>query len=152
MKETISPTVYVDALISRSKMTPQNVIIDDIRMPEEIDRLREEYPDGLFVRVSRNIETTLTEAQRAHRSESQIDQCVVDYTLDNNRTIAETADDLSVLVNSLVVKRPQRFYIAGPLSIGDYQQNVERATRAFDLLVQLGHAAYCPHEIGRAHV
>lgn len=75
------------------------VIIPDTRFPNEIDVLREHYQKVDHIRVIRtDFESTLTEEQKNHPSETSLDNVLPDITIINNKT----EEDLRQLVKQYI--------------------------------------------------
>lgn len=75
------------------------VLIPDTRFPNEIDVLKENFKDVKHIRVTRpNFESTLTDEQKKHPSETALD----DYQSDIEVTNAGTIEDLKALVKEFV--------------------------------------------------
>ena len=75
------------------------VLIPDTRFPNEIDVLKENFNNVKHIRVARpNFESTLTDEQKKHPSETALDDSWPDVKVIN----AGTLDDLKVFVEEFV--------------------------------------------------
>ena len=83
----------VVALLKGIKTLYDYIIIPDVRFPNEIDRMRDNF-DCITVRVIRpNFDNGLTEEQRKHPSETALDNYPMEYELIND-------GDLEKLLNT----------------------------------------------------
>lgn len=74
----------VVALLKGIKTLYDYIIIPDVRFPNEIDRMRDNF-DCITVRVIRpNFDNGLTEEQRKHPSETALDNYPMEYELIND--------------------------------------------------------------------
>lgn len=91
-----SPDFWVDFIIS--VLTNFNeywdyVIIPDVRFPNELDKLIQHNFDVIHARVVRqNFESSLTEEQKNHSSETALDDVVPDAYINNCGTIDDLID------------------------------------------------------------
>lgn len=75
------------------------VIIPDCRFPNEINVLRDKGFDVTHIRVVRDgLESTLTAEQRAHSSETAMDDVEPDYYISNNGNIWDLHEKVSKFV------------------------------------------------------
>ncbi|MBR8661149.1 AAA family ATPase [Brevibacillus sp. NL20B1] len=97
------PDVWVNACMRHIQDTrdylvsPINVVITDLRFPNEYERLRAE--GFVIIRVNASLETRIqrmidagdafTAADLEHETERHIDTFAVDYEIDNNGSLAE---------------------------------------------------------------
>lgn len=74
-------------------------IIPDTRFPNEIDAMRQSFPDVTHVRVRRtDFSSPLTEEQQQHPSETALDDTEPDFWLENNGTIENLEEQISHFV------------------------------------------------------
>lgn len=96
------PDFWVDFVSSILKYFGENwdyVIIPDSRFPNEIDKLKADGFDVTHVRVIRdNFESTLTEEQKRHPSETALDDAAADFYIKNDGTL----EDLDVTISKWV--------------------------------------------------
>jgi hypothetical protein len=91
-----SPDFWVDFIIS--VLTNFNeywdyVIIPDVRFPNELDKLIQHNFDVIHARVVRqNFESSLTEEQKNHPSETALDNVIPDAYINNYGTIDDLTD------------------------------------------------------------
>ena len=98
------PNFWVDWLIQLLKLFPNEwdvVIIPDCRFPNEINDLKDAFAESVAVssiRVNRvNFESTLSEEQKQHISETALDEFKFDYIIENSSLI-----DLEAQVDGLI--------------------------------------------------
>ena len=67
------------------------IIISDVRLLDEITTLKEKYPNSVSIRVVRNnYENNLTEKQKNHLTETDLDQYTdFDYIVENDENLEE---------------------------------------------------------------
>lgn len=99
---------WVNFIIGILKMFPNSwdvVIIPDLRFPNELSRLREEYPgDVTHIRTnSKTYSAALTPAQMEHASERAMDNFKPDLAFDNNGTPNDLRRQLDAWVKSEVI-------------------------------------------------
>lgn len=148
LRETVSPDVYVKAALENCKSWSAAimVIVDDIRFPQEIEWLKENFARHAFFRLVREYESPLVGGESSHLSESFINELDVDYTVDNNRAPHDAASDIWKLLQHAYSLEQERFYVAGPLTGENIKQNIATASLVHEQLVdQFGHLAYTPH-------
>lgn len=64
------------------------IIVPDVRFHNELPRVRN-CPYGLHFRMVRDIDNGLSEEQKSHPSETELDSCAPDFWINNNRGMAE---------------------------------------------------------------
>lgn len=88
-----NPNIFVNILIEliRGVYTQYDfVIITDLRFTNELYAMKKVFPNSISVRVTRdNYVTDLTEVQQNHPSETQLDNEVFDFYVDNNKDIID---------------------------------------------------------------
>ena len=72
------------------------IIVDDARLPDEIDTLKEKYPDSVSIRIIRdNYDNGLTESQKIHITETGLDNYTnFDYIIKNDENIVKTVENI----------------------------------------------------------
>ena len=102
---TQNPDYWVDFIISILKMIGSEfdyVLIPDTRFPNEINKLKEAGFDVRTIRVIRpGFDNGLTDEQKAHISETALDNFNVDVTLYNNTTI----ENFEAILNLMLIAR-----------------------------------------------
>lgn len=96
------PDFWVNFLISIFDLFGDNwdcAIIPDCRFPNEVERLKEAGYVVKHIRVEREHESSLTNEQRSHPSETAMDAVVPDYTIYNNGTIDDLYNCIDVVVS-----------------------------------------------------
>lgn len=79
-----------------------HIIIPDCRFPNEIDVLKQAGFEVIHIRVVRpNFNTSLTDEQQQHPSETALDDVQPDYTIINDGTPEELAGKLSDIADQL---------------------------------------------------
>lgn len=83
-----NPSLWVDFVGTMLTYFHSNwdyVIIPDCRFPNEIEEMRKYFPSAMHIRVSReNFESSLTEEQKNHISETALDDYPVDWQFMND--------------------------------------------------------------------
>jgi hypothetical protein len=96
------PDYWVDFVVDIIKFFGENwdyVLIPDTRFPNEIDVLKENFSDVKYIRVTRpNFESTLTDEQKRHPSETALDDVWPDVKVINSGTI----DALKIFTKAFV--------------------------------------------------
>ena len=96
------PDYWVQFVVDMIELFGDNwdyVLIPDTRFPNEIDVLKQNFNNVKHIRVTRlNFESTLTDEQKKHPSETALD----DYQPDIKVTNAGTIEDLKALVKEFV--------------------------------------------------
>ena len=96
------PNYWVDFVVDIIKFFGENwdyVLIPDTRFPNEVDVLKENFNNVKHIRVTRpNFESTLTDEQKRHPSETALDDSWPDVKVPNVGTI----DDLKVFTKEFV--------------------------------------------------
>lgn len=96
------PDYWVEFIVDMIDLFGENwdyVIIPDTRFPNEVDVLKENFNNVQHIRVVRpNFESTLTDEQKKHPSETSLDDSCPDVKVVN----AGTLDDLKVFVKEFV--------------------------------------------------
>ena len=91
------------------------VLIPDTRFPNEIDYLKDAGFEVLYIRVIReNFETSLTEEQQKHPSETALDEYEADVILYNDSTLENLKFSVERLTDVLVQL---------PLQVGEEKNN-----------------------------
>lgn len=78
------------------------VIIPDLRFQNEISKMREVLTDSEIycLKVARSgADSSLTEEQRHHKSEVELDSIKYDYLLDNNGSLKELEDKIKAVLS-----------------------------------------------------
>jgi len=72
------------------------IIVDDARLPDEIDALKEKYPSSVSIRIIReNYDNGLTESQKNHITETGLDNYNnYDYIIKNDENIVKTVENI----------------------------------------------------------
>jgi len=98
-----NPWFWIDFVVSMLRFFSDEwdyVIIPDCRFPNEIMAIPENGFNGVHVRVFRDsVESTLTEEQLQHQSETALDHFGWDVALYNNGTIEELRDTIKYLID-----------------------------------------------------
>ena len=91
----------VVALLKGIKTLYDYVIIPDVRFPNEIDRMRDNF-DCITVRVIRpNFDNGLTEEQRKHPSETALDNYPMEYELINDGDLEKLLDTTRTFIKNI---------------------------------------------------
>lgn len=66
------------------------IIISDVRLLDEIESLKEKYSNIISIRVNRDIDNKLTESEKMHKTETDLDNYNgFDYIIDNDNDVKE---------------------------------------------------------------
>ena len=91
----------VVALLKGIKTLYDYIIIPDVRFPNEIDRMRDNF-DCITVRVIRpNFDNGLTEEQRKHPSETALDNYPMEYELINDGDLEKLLDTTRTFIKNI---------------------------------------------------
>jgi hypothetical protein len=92
------PDYWVEFVIDMIDLFGENwdyVIIPDTRFPNEIDKLKEHFNNVTHLRVVRpNFESTLTDEQKKHPSETALDNVEPDYVVRNYGSIEDLRQEV----------------------------------------------------------
>ena len=103
-----NPSLWVDFVAMMLKYFHENwdfVIIPDCRFPNEVTTLVDSGFSTVHVRVVRdNFKSPLTEEQQKHPSETALDDTTPDFTIHNNGTIDELAQQVADLLHNHLYK------------------------------------------------
>lgn len=78
------------------------VLIPDARYPNEIDRLKESGFDVVTVRVNRStVNDHMTEEQRAHSSETALDEYKMDYVIQNDGSLSSLRSKVESILEEI---------------------------------------------------
>lgn len=75
---------------------PKLFVVSDCRFPNEITRVKEEFPDVFTVRIHRD-----TEEHMGHSSETSLDGFTFDYHINNNGTLEELEKAVEKVMNNI---------------------------------------------------
>ena len=93
------PDYWVEFVVDMIELFGENwdyVLIPDTRFPNEVEVLKENFNNVTHIRVIRpNFESTLTDEQKKHPSETALDNIEPDYVFYNEGTI----DDIKEKIN-----------------------------------------------------
>ena len=93
------PNYWVDFVVDIIKFFGENwdyILIPDTRFPNEVDVLKENFNNVTHIRVIRpNFESTLTDEQKKHPSETALDNIEPDYVFYNEGTIADIKEKIN---------------------------------------------------------
>lgn len=72
------------------------IIVDDARLPDEIETLKEKYPNSVSIRIIRdNYDNGLTQSQKNHITETGLDNYNnFDYVVKNDKNINQTIEEI----------------------------------------------------------
>lgn len=102
----IADNIWIAALEKRIQGM-QNVVVSDVRFPNEIDFIRS--AQGIIVRVDRGPQPTKDELSKMHISETAWNNTVPDIIIDNNGTIEELKKkvklSLTICNESIIMKQ-----------------------------------------------
>ena len=75
------------------------IIVDDVRMLDEFETLKEKYPDCISIRVIRkNYENGLTNQEKNHITETNLDNCTsFDYIVENKNELDLEKEIIKIL-------------------------------------------------------
>lgn len=91
--------IWINLLIQKIKKDKvNNFIISDVRYKNEIEKIKETFKDVITIRINRP--NTKHNKYSNHISETDLDEHLFDYTLNNTGTL----EDLAVQVNSILLK------------------------------------------------
>lgn len=94
-----NPTLWVDFVAMMLKYFHNNwdyVIIPDCRFPNEVTTMIENGFDTVHLRVVReNFESSLTEEQKTHSSETALDDVMPDFFIRNDGTLSDLSDTIT---------------------------------------------------------
>lgn len=103
------PDLWVDFVIEMLKLFGDRwdyVIIPDCRFPNEIANIKENSFDAVHIRVNRpNFDSLLSDEQQHHESETALDQCVPDFYIENNGTIAQLTERINIWVKEALYEK-----------------------------------------------
>ena len=94
-REGIADNIWIAALEKRIHGY-EDVVISDVRFPNEIDFVRS--AGGIIVKVSRGISPTEEELSKMHISETAWNYVVPDYILENDGTLQELKDKIKLVL------------------------------------------------------
>lgn len=78
-------------LMERNILKNKRLVISDGRFPDEAELVKR-Y-NGIIIRLHRNVEDSSSEV-KSHKSETQIDEIIPDYIIDNNGTLEDLENKL----------------------------------------------------------
>ena len=84
--------IWISHLYEMIEESYEPIVIDDCRYINEAEFLKEEL--GYFIVKIVGRETTISEENAKHNSETEQDQIIPDATIDNSGTLEETMDQL----------------------------------------------------------
>lgn len=72
------------------------IIVDDARLPDEVDILKKKYPNSVSIRIIRNnYDNGLTQIQKNHITETGLDNYNdFDYIVNNDENINQTIEEI----------------------------------------------------------
>lgn len=95
------PDFWVNFVIDVLNLFPDEwdyVLIPDTRFPNEIERLKESFDNVKLLKVIRpNFESTLTEEQKKHPSETALDNYKEDITFYNEGTLNDIKENIKLM-------------------------------------------------------
>ena len=66
------------------------IIVSDVRLIDEIESLKENYNDLISIRVNRNIDNNLSDSEKKHKTEIDLDNYkYFDYIVENNENMKD---------------------------------------------------------------
>lgn len=66
------------------------IIINDVRLKDELISLKKKYPKSISIRVNRdNFDNKLSETEKLHLTETELDNVSFDYTINNDGNYEE---------------------------------------------------------------
>lgn len=99
------PDYWVDFLIKFLKLFPNHwdyVFIPDTRFPNEINKMKEAFPNTIHLRVVRsNFDNGLNDEQKNHLSEIALDDTIPDAIITNDGTIEDLIHSVSKFINMI---------------------------------------------------
>jgi len=95
-RDMVSPALWIDSCLHRAAAAPGPVVISDVRFDNEAAAIRER--GGVVLRIKRDVDGVA-----AHRSESGVEESLIDRTIHNDGSIADLR--VSVLRALLAVKK-----------------------------------------------
>ncbi len=105
------PDYWVDFVANLVRMFPNKwdfVIVSDVRFPNELSRISDAGFPATHVRIVRpDFESSLTEDQKNHPSETALDDSFFDYLVENT-TIPELRKQLQEVCDSIIVRRNRK--------------------------------------------
>ena len=105
----INSNIFVNIAENKINNTNGNIIISDLRFPNEYHMLKKN--NFILIRISRNNSINnnnptnvdiLNQKQKKHRSEILLDDFNFDYYIDNNGTIEELYEKLNNILNNIL--------------------------------------------------
>ncbi len=95
--------VYLAALIDIFQDEWDYIFVHDVRYKNEIEVMQEFLPQRVItIRVDRNITNSLTEEQRNHSSETELDNYWWDYNFENNRKLKDFKTKITEFINKTI--------------------------------------------------
>ena len=71
------------------------IIVSDVRLVDELETLKNKYKNSISIRINRKIENNLTEEQKNHITETDLDNYKnFDYIIENDENLKEKVDKI----------------------------------------------------------
>lgn len=86
------PNFWVNYILKILELFPDQwdyVLIPDVRFPNEIEVLKNAGFDVKHIHINRHVDNGLTDEQKAHASETALDELVPDAVIENDGTLAD---------------------------------------------------------------
>ena len=101
-----NPNYWVGFIVSILEMFGDNwdyVVIPDTRFPNEVELVKLKFEDAVHIRVIRpGFESSLTDEQKEHPSETALDEYIPDYYFENVGTLEEVRDSVKFFLEDLM--------------------------------------------------
>lgn len=99
VKERIDDKLFINRVLEDIKVFSyfyDIIVVDDARLPDEIDTLKKNYPNSVSIRIIRNdYDNGLTESQKNHITETGLDNYNnFDYVVYNDENINKTIEEI----------------------------------------------------------
>lgn len=148
LRPILGDDCYVRRINEYSLTTSEVVVVDDLRYPNEEAYLRAIAGEVVVVRIHRpGLQSDLTQLQQNHASEQAMWDIDTDWVEENPEESPQLAA-ARILVKTLkrwrILDR-LRIYYGGPLSAGNWAENVSRAKQHCGFFMTRGLHYFLPH-------
>jgi dephospho-CoA kinase len=102
-----NPDYFINKTIidikSRAPYLPNELVcITDVRYQNELQAIIDSFPNVTTIRIERNATSDLTDAQRAHQSETELDSYLnFDYIVHNNGTLDDLEREIKFILEEI---------------------------------------------------
>jgi dephospho-CoA kinase len=101
------PMIFINLTINKVlNLAPYNnddyIIFPDVRYLNELQAIIDSFPNVTTIRIERNATSDLTEAQRTHQSETELDSYLnFDYIVHNNGTLDDLEREIKFILEEI---------------------------------------------------